>query len=77
LKPDFNDQIMLLNIKFTSLFVGGLPNAELYKKLTKTNEPFIGCIRDLEIHKLDAKKIHKALLDLLVSRDILNYCPLK
>ena len=58
------------------LYLGGLPNLDLYAKSTFTKEPFVGCIRDLIIHQGNMKN-HKILLDLKLEDGVLNYCPLK
>jgi predicted nucleic acid-binding Zn-ribbon protein len=58
------------------LYLGGLPNLDLYMKTTSTKEPFVGCIRDLIINQ-SIMKNHKILLDLKLEDGVLNYCPLK
>jgi hypothetical protein len=72
---------ILLNKDLTlkSLFIGALPERSVYSRITKTNEPFIGCIRDLIVTKNNEPFFVsiKPLLEMNLQPGVLNYCPLK
>ncbi len=71
-----NVDLLPSSSKFNTLYLGGLPNLDLYSKVSGTKEPFVGCIRDLVISQ-GVMKTRKILLDLKLEDDVLNYCPLK
>jgi hypothetical protein len=77
LTPDFNPEMLSFAAKESTLYFGALPNAELRARLAINDEPFVGCIRDLVINQTGYAKPIKALLNLNLGKDALNYCPLK
>ena len=64
----------------STLYVGALPEQRLYKEISQTNQPYIGCIRDFELKKIKNGLItsqRNVLLDMKLSSGLLTYCPLK
>lgn len=60
----------------TILYLGALPSRSSYAEITQTNEPYVGCMRDLMIKRNDDDPL-RALLELSTESGVLNYCPLK
>ena len=73
----FNQEIVV-GKDLASLYLGALPVRSAYAEISQTNEPFIGCIRDLSIRKNSGVSANnKALMDMNLENGVLNYCPLK
>jgi hypothetical protein len=72
----FYQEVIISNTMANTLYMGALPSRGGYADITQTNEPFIGCIRDLSIKKNNGN-INKVLLDMNLEPSVLNYCPLK
>lgn len=67
-------------ISNSNLFIGSLPQRSLYKEIAQTGEPFVGCIRDVGIKRLNSNgdiSQMKVMLDMNLESGVLNYCPLK
>ena len=60
----------------TVLYLGALPTRSSYAELTQTNEPYVGCIRDLMVKRNGDEPV-RALLEMSTESGVLNYCPLK
>jgi len=60
----------------TALYLGALPSRSSYAEITQTNEPYVGCLRDLMIKRNEDEPI-RALLELSTESGVFNYCPLK
>lgn len=75
-KPALDTELISLSADSNGLYIGGLPNPELYPKVTMTQEMYVGCVRDLLVTQGNIKP-RKALLDLKLESDVLTYCPLK
>ena len=74
---NFNKEIIVKN-DMVNLYLGALPVRSAYAEISQTNEPFIGCIRDLAIKKNNGLYANnKALLGMDLQDGVLNYCPLK
>lgn len=73
----FDDQMTLDNDLVTDVFIGALPVRSKYADITQTNEPFVGCIRDLSVLRANTNYNSKVLLQMTISDGVLAYCPLK
>jgi laminin, alpha 4 len=74
---NFNKEITVKN-DLVNIYLGALPVRSAYAEISQTNEPFIGCIRDLAIKKNNGLYANnKALLGMDLQDGVLNYCPLK
>ena len=75
-----NNFSVALNKKTTHelsvMYIGALPNRSSYAEITQTNEPYVGCIRDLMV-KRNNEYSTRALLELTTESGVFNYCPLK
>lgn len=59
------------------IYVGALPRRSLYAEITETNEPFVGCVRNMAILKAGYNYNGRALLGMKMMDGVLNYCPLR
>lgn len=59
------------------IYVGALPRRALYAEITETNEPFVGCVRNVAILKAGNSYNGRALLGMKMTDGVLNYCPLR
>lgn len=73
----FAEDLRVENELLSDVYIGALPIRGQYADITQTNEPFVGCMRDLTIMKSNNNYNGKVLLQMNLQEGVLNYCPLR
>ena len=73
----FDEDLRIENESLSNIYIAALPTRAQYADITQTNEPFVGCMRDLTIMKGNNNYNSKVLLQMNLQEGVLNYCPLR
>jgi len=74
----FKEDIELVHSGLNSdIYFGALPVRSKYSDVTETNEPFVGCMREVSVMKAKNDYRSNILLSMKLEEGVLNYCPLK
>ena len=73
----FAEPIRIRGDLVRDMYMGALPKRALYAEITESNEPFVGCVRNLAVLQAGNNYDGKALLEMRVQEGVLNYCPLR
>ncbi len=74
----FEEEVRLISPGLASdVYFGALPVRGRYADVTETNQPFVGCVRDVSLMRARNDYRSNVLLSMKLEEGVLNYCPVK